>query len=147
DRSGNDADQDGLAALLFRQAGGGEADDDRIIARQHQVNHNDLKKCGKHFGCEIFAHLSPVCNSKGQRRTTGNDIMLAASSARGVQLTRSHDCETMDELSILTLSPSSQFCRIAKGGRPEAVISKSVSAEILVRCYRLATFALRGLQP
>ncbi len=39
-RGGEDADQDGLGALFGWKAGGGEADDDGIVAGQHQVDHD-----------------------------------------------------------------------------------------------------------
>ena len=44
DRGGDDADQDRLVALLLRQAGRGKADDDGIVAGQHQVDHDDLEE-------------------------------------------------------------------------------------------------------
>ena len=32
---------------LFGQPGGGKADDDRIVAGEHQVDHDDLEKRGQ----------------------------------------------------------------------------------------------------
>ena len=40
----NDADQDRLLALTLGQPGGGKPDDDRIVAGEHQVDHDDLEK-------------------------------------------------------------------------------------------------------
>ena len=41
---GQDAYQDRLLALIFGKAGGGEADNDRVIAGKHQIDHHDLEK-------------------------------------------------------------------------------------------------------
>ena len=41
-RGGADPDQDRLGALVFRQAGGGKADDDGIVAGQHQIDEDDF---------------------------------------------------------------------------------------------------------
>ena len=49
DRGGHDADQDRLLALTLGEPGGGKPDDDRIVAGQHQVNHDDLEK-----RCQVF---------------------------------------------------------------------------------------------
>jgi len=54
-RGGDDADQDGLVALVLGQAGGCQSDDDRVVAGQHQIDHHDLEKCrqgcvGKNLG-------------------------------------------------------------------------------------------------
>ena len=48
DRRGDDADQDGLVALLLRQAGRGKADDDGVVAGQDQVDHDDLGEGDHH---------------------------------------------------------------------------------------------------
>ena len=45
-RRHDDADQDGARPAFGRQAGGGKTDDDRIVAGQHQVDHDDLEQCG-----------------------------------------------------------------------------------------------------
>ena len=44
-----DADQDCLGALMGGQAGGGKADDDGIVAGQHQVDHDDLEESGENL--------------------------------------------------------------------------------------------------
>jgi hypothetical protein len=41
---GADADEDCARTLFFRQAGGRKTDDHRVVARQHQVDHDDLEK-------------------------------------------------------------------------------------------------------
>ena len=51
-----DADQNGALAPLGRQAGGGEPDDDRVVARQHQVDHDDLQEGGDRGLCEEVVH-------------------------------------------------------------------------------------------
>ncbi len=43
-----DADQDCLRALMGGQAGGGKADDDGIVAGQHQVDHQHLEESPQH---------------------------------------------------------------------------------------------------
>ena len=42
-----DADQDDLLALLGGQARGQRADDDRIVAGQHEVDHQHLEEGGE----------------------------------------------------------------------------------------------------
>ena len=44
DRGGQYADQNRLLALTLGQPGGCEPDDDRIVAGEHQVDHDDLEK-------------------------------------------------------------------------------------------------------
>ncbi len=66
-RGGDDADQDGAPALLRRQAGGGEPDDDGIVAGQHQVDHDDLEEggdrgLGEQIG-EKIGHRGPLAGS------------------------------------------------------------------------------------
>ncbi|MNY10985.1 hypothetical protein D3C86_1439900 [compost metagenome] len=53
-RGGDDADQDRLAAKMSGQTGGGKADDDGVVARQNEVDCNDLQKCRETGGCEDF---------------------------------------------------------------------------------------------
>ena len=43
-RSSHDPDQDSLPALTLGEPGGCKPDDDRIVAGEHQVNHDDLEK-------------------------------------------------------------------------------------------------------
>jgi hypothetical protein len=43
DRRGDDADQNRLALLRLRQARSSKADDDGVIAREHEVDQNNLK--------------------------------------------------------------------------------------------------------
>ena len=50
DGGGNDADQNGLRAVLFRQASGGKPDDDGVVARKHKVNRHNLQQGSKPFG-------------------------------------------------------------------------------------------------
>jgi hypothetical protein len=45
----NDADQDRLASLRRRQACGREADNHRIVARKHQVDHDHLAESRQRF--------------------------------------------------------------------------------------------------
>ena len=40
----DDADQDSLLALTLGQAGGCQSDHDRIVAGEHQIDHDDLEK-------------------------------------------------------------------------------------------------------
>ena len=51
-----DADQDGALTPLGRQAGGGQPDDDRVVAGQHQVDHDDLQEGGDRGLCEEVVH-------------------------------------------------------------------------------------------
>ena len=51
-----DADQDGLGALLFRQAGGRQPDDDRIVAGKHEVDEDDFEECRQCVSGEEFQH-------------------------------------------------------------------------------------------
>lgn len=44
DGGGADPPKDGLAALLGREPGGSQADDDGVVAREHQVDEHDLGK-------------------------------------------------------------------------------------------------------
>ena len=55
-RGGEDADQYRLFALLFGKARGGKADNDRVIAGEHQVDHHDLKKGCEGLRGEKFQH-------------------------------------------------------------------------------------------
>ena len=48
----SDTDQDDLRALIGGEAGGSETDDDRVVARQHQVDHDDLGQRRQHFGSD-----------------------------------------------------------------------------------------------
>jgi hypothetical protein len=57
-RRGDDADQNGPAALRLGQARGSKADDDSIVAREHKVDQNDLKKRGQGICGEKFKHGS-----------------------------------------------------------------------------------------
>ena len=52
--------EDGLGALVLGQAGGRQADDDGVVARQHQVDHDDLEQGRQGFGGEEFAHAVPA---------------------------------------------------------------------------------------
>ena len=52
-----DAPEDHLGALVLRQTGGGEPDDDGVVAGQHQVDHDDLEQRGKSFGREVCTHV------------------------------------------------------------------------------------------
>ena len=45
-RRGDDADHDHAPPPLRRQAGRGQADDHRVVAGQHQVDHDDLEEGG-----------------------------------------------------------------------------------------------------
>ena len=45
-------DVDGAAAQVRREARGGKADDDGIVARQDQVDHDDLEERGKKTGVD-----------------------------------------------------------------------------------------------
>ena len=56
DRGRDDADQDRLVALLLRQARRREADHHRIVAGQHQVDHDHLEEGRQGFGREKFSH-------------------------------------------------------------------------------------------
>ncbi len=58
-RGGDDADRDGLGALVLRQARRGTADDPRVVAGQDQVDGDDLKKHRKAFGGEDFRGPGP----------------------------------------------------------------------------------------
>ena len=49
----DDTDQDDARPAFGRQAGRGETDDDRIVAGQHQVDHDDLEQCGDCVWSEI----------------------------------------------------------------------------------------------
>ena len=53
---GDDADDDGAAALLGRQAGGGKADDDGVVAGEHEVDQDDLEQRGQRVGGDEFSH-------------------------------------------------------------------------------------------
>ena len=68
DGRGGDTDQDDLAALFLGQAGCGHADDDRVVARQHQIDHDDLAECDQ-FGPEsgqIHAHSGRGVHDEGR---------------------------------------------------------------------------------
>ena len=60
---GENADQNRLASLRLRQAGGCKADDDCIVSGQHQVDQNDLQQGGEGVDAEEFRHgsCSPSC--------------------------------------------------------------------------------------
>ena len=61
DRGGEDADQDGLAALVRGQAGRGHADDDRIVTGQNEINRDHGEERLNHFGRqEIERHGGKV---------------------------------------------------------------------------------------
>ncbi|MGY4470624.1 hypothetical protein ACVWWK_006333 [Bradyrhizobium sp. LB9.1b] len=53
---GDDADDNGAPALLGRQAGCGKADDDGVVAGEHEVDQDDLKQRGQRFGGDEFSH-------------------------------------------------------------------------------------------
>ena len=53
DRRGGDADDDDLRALIARQAGGGHADDDGVVARQNEVNPDDTEKGAPEMEVEV----------------------------------------------------------------------------------------------
>jgi hypothetical protein len=44
DRGGQYADQNRFFSLTLGQSGGCKADDDRIVAGEHQIDHHDLEK-------------------------------------------------------------------------------------------------------
>ena len=52
-----DAPEDHLGALVLRQAGGGQADHDGVVAGQHQVDHDDLEQRSQSFGREVGTHV------------------------------------------------------------------------------------------
>jgi hypothetical protein len=56
---GDDADQNGLGALVGRQARRGEADDDSIVAGEHQIDGDHLQEGGKALGRENFHIIVP----------------------------------------------------------------------------------------
>ncbi len=56
DRRGDDADEDGFAAEIGRQTGGGEPDDDGIVAGEHQIDHDNLKECRKSRSIKAEGH-------------------------------------------------------------------------------------------
>ncbi len=53
---GDDPNQNRARAPFFGQAGRRQADDDRIVARQHQVDHDDLEKGGDRTLRENLGH-------------------------------------------------------------------------------------------
>ena len=53
--------EDGLLALFDRQAGGGEADDDGIVAGKHKVDGDDLEKGRQARGAETIHRLKAPC--------------------------------------------------------------------------------------
>ena len=53
---GDDADDDGAPALLGRQARRGKADDDGVVAGQHEVDQDDLEQRGQRVGGDEFNH-------------------------------------------------------------------------------------------
>ena len=58
-RGGQDADQDGLLALAFREPSGCKSDDDRIVPGKHQVDHDDLGEGGETFSrYEVQSRIS-----------------------------------------------------------------------------------------
>ena len=61
-RRGKNADEDRLVALILRQARCRKPDHDGIVARQHQVDHDDLAQCDQGLGGkkEIEQMLRPV---------------------------------------------------------------------------------------
>ncbi len=59
DGRGDDAKKDRLVARLLRKTRGRQADDDGVVARQHEVDHDDLRESGKHFRCQKIKHTSP----------------------------------------------------------------------------------------
>ena len=65
-RRGDDAHEDRLGALFFRQAGCGQADHDGIVARQHQVDHDDLEQGCQRFRGKKFCHTAPFAFSWGR---------------------------------------------------------------------------------
>jgi hypothetical protein len=53
---GNDPDQDHPVALLRRKPGRRHADDDGVVAREHEVDHDDLQQHGQGIGRDEFTH-------------------------------------------------------------------------------------------
>ncbi|MCS3725163.1 hypothetical protein FHR88_000188 [Bradyrhizobium betae] len=53
----NDADDDGAAALLGRQARGSKADDHGVVAGQHEIDQDDLEQRGQRVGGDEFKHV------------------------------------------------------------------------------------------
>jgi hypothetical protein len=58
---GDQAVEDGSSALLDRQGRGGQADRDRVVAGQDQVDHQNLEECGEGAqvaGEQVFEHAA-----------------------------------------------------------------------------------------
>ena len=53
---GNDTDDDSAPALLGGQARRGKADDDGVVAGQHEVDQDDLEQRGQRVGGHEFSH-------------------------------------------------------------------------------------------
>jgi hypothetical protein len=57
-RRGENAHEDRAPSLLRRKSGRREANDDGIVAGQHQVDHDDLEQGGEGFAANDVAHDS-----------------------------------------------------------------------------------------
>ena len=99
DGGGENAEQDGLVALLLRETGGGQADDDGVVAGERQVDADDhqegddlgseklreIKHAVPHMSvggsaCETLkeTHLAPACREilRTSSRNAGKTVFL-----------------------------------------------------------------------
>ena len=60
---GDDADQDRARAPLFGQPGRRQPDDHRIVAGQHQVDHDDLEEGGDRGLRENLRHAASIASA------------------------------------------------------------------------------------
>ena len=62
---GHDADDDGAAALIGRQARSREPDDDGVVAGEHEVDQDDLEQRGQRVGRDEFNHVRSFFETDG----------------------------------------------------------------------------------
>jgi hypothetical protein len=80
DECGENADQDDLAALLGGQARGKRADDDCIVAGQHQIDHQHREKGGQRAR---LANVGKVVDDRVPHLGRSAEALHGAASAVG----------------------------------------------------------------
>ena len=91
---GDDSDEDRLVALLLRQPGRGEADHDRIVAGQDQVDHDHLEEGRQGLRGQKLAHS---CLSHPLIRCIAfSELPIAVSPPAGASVTHEEPGDRLD---------------------------------------------------
>ena len=142
-RRGDDADQNRLASLRLGQARGSEADDNGVVTSEHQIDQNDLKKCGQDICGEKFEHgsRSPSCRENGP----SSDAVLARCRRYGFTNTCRKPVPHI-KAGPLQLNPVRHRSLLAaRGARPgDCLLSRRIRTSIdqlLEKRSRLVRFA------